>query len=58
MIKTLPHIAIQVQKKMREDSSLKLKFKSILKELTYIFDEKEKLDFVSRKIDSINSKVE
>jgi Fe-S-cluster containining protein len=58
MIKTLPHIAIQVQQKMREDSDLKVKFKSILKELTYIFDEKERLAFVSKKIDSINSKVD
>ena len=58
MIKTLPHIAIQAQQKMREDSTLKMKFKNILKELIYIFDEEEKLDFVSKKIDFINAKID
>jgi hypothetical protein len=58
MTKTLPCIAIQIQQKMRDNSEIKIKYKVILKELVYIFDDNKKLKYVREKIDTINNETE
>ncbi len=57
MNRSLPLVAIEVQKEMRSNSELKQRYKEILKEVTLIFDKTEQLNFVRQQIDSLNNKI-
>jgi len=57
MNRSLPLVAIEIQKEMRLTPELKSTYKDILKEATSFFDKTEQLNYFQQKIDELNKKI-